>query len=409
MNFDKTASIKPAALLIGCFMLSAAIGFDHSMAQSQIKKSTIRFATFNTALNRNEANGLVTELKSGECEQAGKIAEVIQRVRPDVILLNEVDFDEQHSSVKLFEEKYLAVSQNGQTPIAFEYSYCNSVNTGIPSSMDLDSNGKIEGPNDAFGFGRFPGQYGMAILSNYPIETEDIRTFQKFLWKDMPEAAWPMISEGDKHYYSESIRQKFRLSSKSHWDVPIEIKGHVIHFLVAHPTPPVFDGPEDKNGCRNHDEIRFFADYIDTAKSDYIYDDNGNKGGLKKGDHFVIAGDMNADPLDGDSRETAINLLLEHPLISNKPIPNSEGAVEAAKLQGQRNSEHKGDPANDTGDFSDGSVGNLRIDYVLPSKTLKVSSAGVFWPKKGQPGCEAAEASDHRLVWIDVNVNKSKK
>ena len=409
MNDDKTALTKLAALWIGCFMLSATIGSDHAFAQSQIKTSTIRFATFNTALNRNEADGLVTELKSGECEQAGKIAEVVQRVRPDVILLNEVDFDQQHRSVKLFQEKYLAVSQNGQTPIAYKYSYCNSVNTGVPSSMDLDSNGKIEGPNDAFGFGRFPGQYGMVVLSNYPIKTENIRTFQKFLWKDMPDAAWPMIPESDKHYYSESIRQKFRLSSKSHWDVPVEINGNVIHFLVAHPTPPVFDGPEDKNGCRNHDEIRFFSDYINAAKSEYIYDDNGNKGGLKKGDHFVIAGDMNADPLDGDSREIAINLLLENPLIGTKPIPKSEGAVEAAKMQGQKNSEHKSDPASDTGDFSDSSVGNLRIDYVLPSKTLKVSSAGVFWPKKGEPGSEAAEASDHRLVWIDVNVDKSDK
>jgi hypothetical protein len=40
----------------------------------------------------------------------------------------------------------------------------------------------------------------------------------------------------------------FRLSSKSHWDVPIVIGRKTVHFLVSHPTPPVFDGPEDRNG-----------------------------------------------------------------------------------------------------------------------------------------------------------------
>ena len=54
----------------------------------------------------------------------------------------------------------------------------------------------------------------------------------------------------------------FRLSSKSHWDVPIRIGRETVHFLVSHPTPPVFDGPEDRNGTRNHDEIRFWADYV---------------------------------------------------------------------------------------------------------------------------------------------------
>ena len=35
----------------------------------------------------------------------------------------------------------------------------------------------------------------------------------------------------------------FRLSSKSHWDVPLSIGGRTVHFLVSHPTPPVFDDP----------------------------------------------------------------------------------------------------------------------------------------------------------------------
>ena len=44
---------------------------------------------------------------------------------------------------------------------------------------------------------------------------------------------------------SAAEREVFRLSSKSHWDVPLRVGGEVVHFLVSHPTPPVFDGPDD--------------------------------------------------------------------------------------------------------------------------------------------------------------------
>ena len=61
------------------------------------------------------------------------------------------------------------------------------------------------------------------------------------------------------------------------------VGGKVIHTLVSHPTPPVFDGPEDRNGTRNHDEIRLWSDYVLPSRSGYIYDDEGERGGLKPG------------------------------------------------------------------------------------------------------------------------------
>ena len=64
------------------------------------------------------------------------------------------------------------------------------------------------------------------------------------------------------------------MSSKSHWDVPIDVNGKVIHLLASHPTPPVFDGDEERNGTKNHDEVRFWLDYVTPNNSDYIYEDN---------------------------------------------------------------------------------------------------------------------------------------
>ncbi len=316
-------------------------------------------------------------------------------------MINEFDYDAEGVGVESFQTSYLGQSQNGREAIEYEFVYFQSVNTGVDTGFDLNDDGKKGTADDAYGYGAFPGQYGMVVLSRYPIDYEAVRTFQNFLWMDMPDHLWPVDPQTKAPYYDGQLKSIFRLSSKSHWDVPIKVDDRTIHFLVSHPTPPVFDGPEDRNGCRNHDEIRFWKDYI-SGDSDYIYDDNQNRGGLEKDALFVIAGDLNADPVDGDSTRGAAQQLTEHPLIDNSFTPQSEGGLFYAKQQAGKNNSHQGNPAFDTGDFNDASVGNMRIDYCLPSKSLKVVESGVFWPTPDQPGGDLVGVSDHRMVWIDI-------
>jgi hypothetical protein len=223
----------------------------------------------------------------------------------------------------------------------------------------------------------------------------------------MPNALSPGVGkpndESWKPYYSDEIWKQLRLSSKSHWDVPVNIDGRVLHVLASHPTPPVFDGPEDRNGRRNHDEIRFFCDYIDGLT--YMVDDRGNGGGLDHSAEFVVLGDLNADPNDGDGLHAGIDRLLKSKRINASFVPTSKGAVEAAAASGQANAKHQGNPSHDTGDFNDRNPGNLRIDFVLPSSGLKLIGGGVFWPTndeiKSLP-IDVSDASDHHMVWIDI-------
>ncbi|HZA73260.1 MAG TPA: endonuclease/exonuclease/phosphatase family protein [Propionibacteriaceae bacterium] len=373
---------------------------------------TVRFATYNASLNRAAAGQLVSDLSTPDNTQARNIAEVLQRVRPDVVLLNEFDYVEGYQAVDLFRRNYLERSQQGARPIRYPYAFTAPSNTGIPTGFDLDRSGTVGGGNDAYGFGEFPGQYGMVVLSRYPIDYEQIRTFQTFRWADMPGALLPddPATAAPADWYSSEILEVFRLSSKSHWDVPVKIGRRTVHVLASHPTPPTFDGPEDRNGTRNHDEIRFWADYVTPGAGRYIYDDEGRRGGLRPGSRFVILGDQNADPLDGDSVDAAINQLLDSRWIRD-PKPASAGAVEAARLQGGANLTHRGDPAYDTADFNDNPApGNLRADYVLPSRRgLKVKGAGVFWPVRSDPlsrltGEFPFPTSDHRLVWVDLRI-----
>jgi len=379
---------------------------------------TTRFATFNASLNRNNAGQALADLSVPGNAQADAVAEIIQRIRPEVLLINEFDFyapTAEHPDgplVDAFRDNYLALAHNGAAPIDYPYAFVAESNTGIPSGFDLNNNGVVAGADDAFGFGFFPGQFGLAVLSMHPIADDDVRTFQHFLWKDMPGALLPddPATAAAADWYSAAELAVFRLSSKSHWDIPIDIDGTTVHFLVSHPTPPVFDSVEDRNGRRNSDEIRLWADYITPGRSSaYIYDDSGTHGGLKPGEPFVIAGDQNSDPLDGDSIPGSIQQLLDHPLVNTRLTPSSAGGPEAAGLQGGANVGHESDPAFDTADFADSAPGNLRADYVLPRVNLRLMGAGVFWPVQGDPlfrltGTFPFPSSDHRAVWIDVTL-----
>jgi hypothetical protein len=403
-------------LVVGLLVL--AIGAP-AVAQPQVhgrQADAVRVASFNASLNRTVAGELRDDLSTPDDPQAQRIAEIIQRVRPDVLLINEFDYDP--VAVDLFRENYLGVPHNGAEPIAYPYAFIDESNTGVlpETEVDFDNNGRFALPGDAFGFGFFPGQFGMLVLSRYPIVEERVRTFQTFLWRDMPGALLPddptTAATGD--YYSEAELDVFRLSSKSHWDVPIDVGGaKPVHVLASHPTPPVFDDPQiDQNGLRNHDEIRFWSDYVHPGRSSYIYDDDGLDGGLRPGEPFVIVGDQNADPFDGDSVEAAVNQLLESPFVDRGFVPSSAGAVEDAADDGGANITHEGNPAFDTADFSDVAPGNLRVDYVLPSRRLRPLGGGVFWPTEDDPlfrlvGDDQGAvplSSDHRMVWLDLAV-----
>jgi len=391
-------------------VLSCCIAMAASAGDSPV---TVRFASFNVSLFRDREGGLRSELEDPAAPQARAAAAVLQEVRPDVILLNEFDWDAEGRSAALFRRNFLEVGQEGRQPVEYPYAYVAETNTGIPSGHDLDRDGlvaTIPGTRawggDAFGFGQFRGQYGFVVLSRFPILADGVRSFRLLRWRDLPGAAIP---EG---WYAPAALEALRLSSKNHVDVPIRIGERVVHLLASHPTPPTFDGPEDRNGARNADEIRFWSLYLDRAGG-WLTDDQGRAGGLR-GDSFVIAGDLNSDPLDGDSRHAAIRALLAHPRLQGTPAPRSAGGVEQARLQGGANAAQAGDPAEDTADFDDRSVGNLRLDYVLPSVDLPIVGGGVYWPAASGPGFELVgtypfPVSDHRLVWVDIRLYAAMK
>jgi endonuclease/exonuclease/phosphatase family metal-dependent hydrolase len=358
----------------------------------------LRVATYNVSLNHGDAGGLIAQLEADHLP-ARQVAAVIQRVRPDLLLLNEFDYDQEGRAAALFVERYLGEGQFGERPIRYAHRFLAAVNTGVPSGLDLGGDGTIDGPGDAWGFGNHPGQYGMLVLSRYPIDAEQARTFQHLRWSALPDALAPIDPARRAPWYSAEVWSQLRLSSKSHWDLPVQTPLGSLHFLVAHPTPPVFDGPEDRNGRRNFDEIRLWAEYLSEGDKPWLCDDAGRCGGLPADRHFVIAGDYNADPSDGESMPGAIAQLLTHPRVLAAPVPSSIGAAEPADTEPEAISRTPRNQA--TADFGP-RTGRMRIDYVLPSTGYRIARSGVFWPPANRPEAQWLKASDHRLVWVDL-------
>jgi len=399
MNHPRVGAV--AIFLLAC--ISPLLGGkDRTVPVQPPEEGALRVATYNIKELSLQMLENVNDQGHGRDPQVIAAARVIQRVRPDVLVILEIDHDMTtpgatlDRTARLLAENYLA---HGDAPIVYEHFHAAPCNTGLLSGADLNNDGVIAKPTDAndrtfggdcYGFGNYPGQYSMAVLSRVPLDTKRARTFQKFLWKDLP---GNHLADG---LFGPEALGVARLSSKSHWDLPVRFGDKDVHLLVSHPTPQGFDGPEDRNGRRNFDEILMWKLYLDSSGA--LVDDAGVRGGLPQDADFVIAGDLNAAPGRGSKYDdkVAMDLLLNHPRVQDTgDVTSAPGAL-------------RGRPAGPP-DFIErntiGSANGSRIDYVLPSTSLKIVGGGVYWPNAETEleNCILAEyASDHRLVWVDI-------
>ncbi|MGI9388636.1 MAG: endonuclease/exonuclease/phosphatase family protein [Boseongicola sp.] len=315
------------------------------------------------------------DILSGKDPQVLATLNVLRKADADILVLAGFDFDAGLVTLNAYAD------QLGSYPFRFALR----PNRGLPTGADVDGDGKLGRPADAHGYARFSGQSGLAVLSRFPIETDQSKDFSALFWREMP-----------GHNMPAGVFADLRLSTTAHWRVTVRLPdGHLLDLLTWHATPPVFDGPEDRNGWRNHDETAFWSEYLDGQPKN------------SSANFPVIAGFANLDPIDGDGRPEALRALLNHPGLID-PKPKSEGAVRTAAIDGGANAFHKGNPALDTVDWADGPnrPGNLRVSYILPATAFDVLSSGVLWPDpESRLGRDVAQASRHRLVWVDLELN----
>lgn len=315
----------------------------------------LRVATYDAGLSRKGPGLLLRDLGRDDA-QIDAAVHVIAETRPDILLLTGFDWDHDGLALTALRGRLTAAG------VDYPHSFAARPNAGMPSGLDLDRDGRLGGPGDNQGFGFFTGQKGMAILSRHPIGP--VTDYSNRLWRDLPGQIAPPDTPPQQ-----------RLSSVAHWDAVVTVAGKPLHLLAMAASPPVFDGPEDRNGRRNHDELAFWQTHLPDAP-------------------FVLLGKLNVDPKDGDGRPDALAAMLAHVTDTR---PRSDGGAAA---KGGVNERHKGDPGLDTANWPADRMGNLRVDYVLPAKSLPVLDSGVFWPVQGGV---AQAASVHRLVWVDLD------
>ncbi len=335
---------------------------------------TLRIATYNIEMSRAGPGLLLHDLQKVDDPKIMAAVQVVAALRADVLVLTGFDFDFDQVALAAFCD---ALAAKG---LVYPYRFAARPNTGLVTGLDLDGDGMLGGAGDAQGWGRFSGQGGMAVLSSLPIRTGEVRDFSDFLWRDLPDA---LLFDGMS---PEAVAVQ-RLSTTGHWDVPVELPGGgALHLLAWYATPPVFDGPEDRNGRRNHDEAAFWAALLDGALPLAAPDAP-----------FVVIGDGNLDPADGDGLADGIMALLHHSRLQD-PEPRGTSA--------RQEPEQASNAALDTADFSaKNGPGGLRVDYVLPSADLVVSGSGVMWPDPSDPMAQVlATASRHRPVWVNITL-----
>lgn len=441
-----------SALLIGC-----------SSDTDYVQPEEVKIATYNLSFDRATFQDLVTEMQidpsvqatlvtdylnntidASDRETAAKViqirnvAAVIQKNRPDVLMMAEFNNDgtgTDKSALEGFQKNYLSVAQSIEgaggdanlEPISYPYFESYSTNTGLLNEFgfDLDNDGTPGTlPGDAWGFGFYHGQYAFALMSKYEIDTANTRTFQEFKWKDLEGATIPTITVCDDpskfptgmvcgdEWYTTAEWAEIRLSSKNHVDAPILIPTkdgtETVHLLMSHPTPPAFD--VGKNIEQNAAEVDFWHQYIQNKS--FIYDDSGKTGGLEQGKHFVMMGDQNLDPVDGDGISSVmLNLhndsLVNQEVTNGSLYPTSDGAAEYAADKPLQHPQ----PSRITSNFG------LAVDYALPSATMNIVDSGVYWPATNEDGRtlifdsripdsngDSKEiSSDHRMVWIKAD------
>lgn len=339
-----------------------------ALAAGPAAADALRIATWNVGLDRKGPGLLVQALAAGDDPQVAAVVRVLAALDADIVLLTAVDYDRGGVALRLLSDRLAAAG------LAYSHRLAFRPNTGMQTGFDVDGNGRAGDPRDAQGYGLFSGQGGMAVLSRLPLDAGSARDFSAFLWRDLP---------GSLTDDPPDLAAVQRLATTGFWDVPVITDGGPLHLLAWHATPPVFDGPEDRNGRRNHDEAAFWRLFLDGALPM-----------APPEAPFVLLGDGNLDPADGDGRREGIGALLAHPVLQDPKPRGTHGRAEPGQA---------GDPALDTVLYAD--LGGLRLDYVLPSSGLRVTGAGVLWPAPDDPlWPDLQAASRHFPVWVEITL-----
>lgn len=315
-----------------------------SIFANSVAAQDLRLALWHVPLSRKGPGLLLRDLQRRDPSLMA-IAQALRSADADIIVLTKMDYDATGAALAELSDLVDA----GHTDILPLRS-----NAGLPTGLDLDGDGRLGEPEDAQAFGWFPGQEALAVLSRFSILRDEMRSFNGLLWRDVP---------GNHAEKTDAALDVQRLSSGGHWVVPIRVPtddggDRVFTLLIGHAGPPVFDGPEDRNGRRNLDELRLWQHIMHGAQ------------GPAPEPPFAFMANTNLDPERGEGYRAAMADFLADPRVQD-PLP---GQITAEWDR----------------------PGPMRVSYLLPSSGVRVRAAAV-WPSLPE--------EQHRLITLDITLS----
>lgn len=336
--------------------------------------------------------------------QANAAAEILARFDADILEINEIQYDIAGvpnrglpgAAGSPAPGDFADDAQNGQRLADRIHAADNSV-TYTDTLMLLGNSGfYFEGDDmDVWsytlrGWGEWEGRFATAVLSKYPILRDQVRVIADFEWENLPDNKIAQMHEEN----GMTLPPHFPLFEKSLNIVPIDVDGVTLYLVLLHPTasPASFD---PINPYRNFDELR--------ALDLFLRGELPGVEPLPEGALFVVSGDLNADPNDGDGIEGAVDAVVNNPSLI-KSYPRGAGS---RGYYAQFNT-FLGGCGNDDGEtVSDPTTRfQMQLDYQLPSVTLGAPLRHEMFFPDYQTEREdfdlACYGSDHRFLWMDV-------
>lgn len=295
--------------------------------------------------------------------EIAQIVTAVSELSPDVLLLLSLDHDLHLRTLTAFSQSLEA------TGLHLPHAFAPPQNAGLRTGIDLNGDGRLGTAEDAQGWGRYRGEGAMALLSRWPIDHTETRDHSEMLGRDLPQDHWQRSTEtaAPEFTLAPEVAEVQRLSSHGIWEVPVHLPGgQTLTVLAWHAAPPIDDADFARNVRRNADENAF-----------WLYRLGGDLGPAPS-HPFVLMGNSNLDPAQGNGERSVMARLLSHPelqdLAPSAPHP-SDGTASTA-----------------TAWWPDG-AGALRVDYLLPSSELQILDSGLHWP---------ADEATHAYIWVDI-------
>ena len=217
---------------------------------------SVRFQTFNASLNRTVAGELVADLSTPDDPQAATVAEIIQRTRPDVLLLNEFDFVPERGGRRPVPGQLPRGGPQRRPADPLPLRVHRAVQHRHPErSRPRQQRHPSVVATTRSGSATSPATSAWPSSASTRSTTSTRGPSRSSAGRTCPDAMLPddPATDAPADWYSPEELEVVRLSSKSHWDLPIRIGHKTVHFLVSHPTPPVFDGAR---GPQRHPQLR---------------------------------------------------------------------------------------------------------------------------------------------------------